>query len=68
MPGLARLREERDFSMRELAKESGLSLDTIWRIETLQRGAEARTRRSLAKALGTTIAELKTPDGEVNES
>ena len=66
--GLARLRDERGYSMRELADRAGVTLDTIWRLEKLQRGAEARTRRSLAKALDTTIKDLKTPDEEVDET
>jgi transcriptional regulator with XRE-family HTH domain len=53
--------------MREVAVLSGLTLDTIWRVENLQRGAEARTRRSLARVLDTTIKELRTPDEAVNE-
>lgn len=65
--GLARLRDERGYSMRELAERAGVTLDTIWRLETLQRGAEARTRRSLAEALGAKIKDLKTPDEEVDE-
>ncbi len=67
LPGLARVRDERGYSMREVAVLSGLTLDTIWRVENLQRGAEARTRRSLARVLDTTIKELRTPDEAVNE-
>ncbi len=67
LPGLARLREERDLSIRQLAREAGVAPDTVWRLETQQRGAEARTRRSLAKVLDTTVKELRTPDEEANE-
>jgi transcriptional regulator with XRE-family HTH domain len=67
LPGLRRLRDERGYSMRELAVLSELTLDTIWRVENLQRGAEARTRRKLAEALDTTIKELRTPNEEANE-
>ena len=67
LPGLARVREERGYSMRELAMLADLSLDTIWRVETLLHGAEARTRRKLAEALDTTIRDLRTPDGEADE-
>ncbi len=68
LPGLRRLREERGYSMRALAKESGLSLDTIFRIENRLSGAESRTRQQLAKTLGTTIKDLKTPDEEADGS
>jgi len=68
LPGLARLREERNLSIRKLAKEAGVAHDTVWRLETLQRGAESRTRLRLAKVLGTTVKELRTPDEEANES
>jgi transcriptional regulator with XRE-family HTH domain len=65
LPGLRRLRDERGYSMRELAIEAGLTTDTVWRLENQQRGAEARTRRRLAAALETTIKDLRTPDEEV---
>ncbi len=62
--GLARLREERGYSMRELARLAELSPDTVFRLEHLQRGAEPKTRRRLAKALGTTIKDLKAKEPE----
>lgn len=68
LPGLGRLRREHGYSMRGLAEEAGLGLDTVWRLETLQRGAESRSRRELARVLKTTIKELKTPDEEANGS
>ena len=66
LPGLARLREERDLSIRKLAKEAGVAPDTVWQLENLRRGAESRTRRSLAQVLDTTVKELRTPDEEVD--
>ncbi len=67
LPGLRRVREEKDLSIRDLKKKADVSADTVWRLETLQRGAEPKTRRKLARALGTTVKELRTPDEEVDE-
>jgi transcriptional regulator with XRE-family HTH domain len=67
LPGLRRIREECGLSIRELAREAGVAPDTVWRLENLQRAAEPKTRRNLAKALDTTIKELRTPDEEVDE-
>lgn len=64
LPGLGREREEAGLSMRQLAEEAGVTLDTVWRLEHQQRGAESRTRKSLAKALGTTVQALRMPDKE----
>jgi len=68
LPGLKRLREENELSIRELAKKAEVAPDTIWRLETLQRGAESKTRRKLARALGTTVRDLRTSDEEVDET
>ncbi len=68
LPGLARLREERDLSVRELAAKAKMSPDSVWRLEALQRGAEPKSRRKLATALRTTVKELRTTDEEVDES
>ncbi len=64
LPGLARVREERGFSIRGLAEEAGTSPDTIWRLESMRRAAEPKTRRKLARTLGTSIRDLQTPDEE----
>ncbi len=66
LPGLRRIREERDLSIRELAREAGVAPDTIWRLENLQRAAEPKTRRKLADALGVKIKDLRKTE-EVNE-
>lgn len=60
--GLGRLREERDYSIRELARMAEVSPDTVYRLEHLKRGAEPKTRRALAKALGTSIKDLKSKE------
>ncbi len=59
LPGLRRVRAEREISMRELAKKADVTLDTVWRLETLQRGAEQKTRRKIADALDVGIRELR---------
>ena len=52
------LRRRRVLSMRELEELSGVSHNTIWRIESGQQGAHPRTIRKLAKALGVEPEEL----------
>ena len=64
LPGLKRVRLDAGLSIRELAAKAEVSPDTVWRVETLRRGAEPRTRRRIARALKTSIAELRTPDRE----
>ncbi len=68
LPGLAGLRHERELSIRELATKSGVHADTVWHLETLQRGASPKSRQRLARALGTTVQALRTPDEEVDET
>ncbi len=67
LPGLRRARYERELSIRELATKAKLSPDTVWRLETLQRGAEPKTRRRLAAALETTLKELRRADNYEEE-
>jgi transcriptional regulator with XRE-family HTH domain len=55
---LKELRRERVLSLRELEKRSGVSYNTIWRIEDGRQGAHPRTVRKLADALGVKPAEL----------
>jgi len=44
--------------LRELGELSGISLQTIWRIEAGRQGAHPRTIRKLAQALGVEPGEL----------
>jgi transcriptional regulator with XRE-family HTH domain len=44
--------------MRELEEISGVSYNTIWRLETGKTGAQPRTIRRIAGALGVDPAEL----------
>jgi transcriptional regulator with XRE-family HTH domain len=55
---LRELREERVLSLRELEERSGVSYNTIWRIEDGRQGAHPRTVRKLAEALGVPPSEL----------
>jgi transcriptional regulator with XRE-family HTH domain len=51
-------RRERVLSLRELEQRSGVSYNTIWRIEDGRQGAHPRTVRKLADALGVQPSEL----------
>jgi transcriptional regulator with XRE-family HTH domain len=55
---LRELRRERVLSLRELEEKSGVSYNTIWRIEDGRQGAHPRTIRKLAQALGVDPKEL----------
>ena len=55
---LRELRRERVLSLRELEERSGVSYNTIWRIEDGRQGAHPRTVRKLAEALGVKPSEL----------
>ena len=55
---LKQLRREQVLSLRELEERSGVSYDTIWRIEDGRQGAHPRTIRKLADALGVQPSEL----------
>ena len=58
MERLRELRRERVLSLRELEERSGVSYNTIWRIEDGRQGAHPRTIRKLADALGVQPSEL----------
>ena len=49
---LRNLRERRALSLRELSDLSGVNYNAIWRIEVGRTGAQPRTVRRLAEALG----------------
>jgi transcriptional regulator with XRE-family HTH domain len=55
---LKELRRERVLSLRELEQISGVSYNTIWRLEDGRQGAHPRTVRKLAEALGVEPKEL----------
>ena len=58
MERLKELRRERVLSLRELEERSGVSYNTIWRIEDGRQGAHPRTLRRLAEALDVQPSEL----------
>ena len=58
MERLRELRREHVLSLRELEEKSGVSYNTIWRIEAGRQGAHPRTIRKLAEALGVQPSEL----------
>lgn len=55
---LKEFRRRRVLSMRELEELSGVSHNTIWRIESGRQGAHPRTIRKLAQALGVKPEKL----------
>jgi transcriptional regulator with XRE-family HTH domain len=55
---LKELRRVQVLSLRELEQRSGVSYNTIWRIEDGRQGAHPRTVRKLAEALGVKPSEL----------
>ena len=55
---LRELRRERVLSLRELEEKSGVSYNTIWRLEDGRQGAHPRTIRKIADALGVEPGEL----------
>ena len=55
---LKELRRERVLSLRELEEKSGVSYNTIWRLEDGRQGAHPRTIRKIADALGVEPGEL----------
>ena len=58
MERLRELRRERSLALRELGEMSGVSLNTIWRIEAGRQGAHPSTRGKVARARGVNRAEL----------
>ena len=55
---LRELRHLRVLTLRELEEESGVSYNTIWRLENGHRQARPSTIRRLAAALGVEASEL----------
>jgi transcriptional regulator with XRE-family HTH domain len=55
---LKELRRERVLSLRELEERSGVSYNTIWRLEDGRQGAHPKTVRKLAEALRVQPSEL----------
>ena len=58
MERLRELRRQKVLSMRELEEMSGVSYNTIWRLENGRTGAQPRTIRRIAGVLGVEPTEL----------
>ena len=58
MAKLRELRQRRVLTLRELEEVSGVSYNTIWRLENGHRKGRPSTIRKLARALGVQPAEL----------
>ena len=58
MEKLRELRRRRVLTMQELAEKAGVGRNTIWRLEHGVMGAQPRTVRKLAAALGVQPEEL----------
>ena len=56
--GLKRVRQIKGYSLMELAEKSGVDDSMISKLENLRRGAQPRTLRKLAEALGVEPDEL----------
>jgi HTH-type transcriptional regulator, competence development regulator len=55
---LRELRRRKVLTMEELAEKAGVGRNTIWRLEHGVMGAQPRTIRKLARALGVEPEEL----------
>lgn len=55
---LKELRRRRVLTLEELAEKADVGRNTIWRLENGVMGAQPRTIRKLAKALGVEAEEL----------
>ena len=58
MGRLKELRDRRVLTLHELEERSGVSYNTIWRLENGKTGAQPRTIRKLAAALGVEPEDL----------
>lgn len=58
MERLRELRRRRVLTLKELEERSGVAYNTIWRLEKGKTGAQPRTLRKLAAALGVDPSEL----------
>ena len=56
MPPLRRLRRLKGWSLRDLAREAGVSVDTVLDLENRTRVPRPSTMRKIAGALGVEIA------------
>ena len=64
MGKLRELRQKRVLTLQELGKRAGVAYNTVWRLENGKTGAQPRTVRKLAKALGVEPEELVRVSGD----
>jgi transcriptional regulator with XRE-family HTH domain len=64
MAKLKELRHRRVLTLHELEDISGVAYNTIWRLENGKTGAQPRTIRKLARALGVGPEKLVRAGGE----
>jgi alkylhydroperoxidase family enzyme len=67
LPHLRAWREYQSFGLREVARMADLNQATLYNIEVLGRPAQPRTVRTLAKALGITVQQLRQAPPAGNE-
>ena len=63
MEKFRQLRRQRVLTMEELAKKADVGRNTVWRLEHGVMGAQPRTIRKLARALGVEPEELVKTEG-----
>jgi transcriptional regulator with XRE-family HTH domain len=61
---LRELRQKRVLTLQELGERAGVAYNTVWRLENGKTGAQPRTVRKLAKALGVEPEELVRVGGD----
>jgi transcriptional regulator with XRE-family HTH domain len=59
MSALKELREDKSYSIRELAQLAGVSRTTLWKLETSGGRAHPRTIRKLAEALDVKPRDIR---------
>ncbi len=63
MEKFRQLRRQRVLTMEELAEKAGVGRNTVWRLEHGVMGAQPRTIRKLARALGVEPEDLVKSEG-----
>lgn len=62
LAGLKEARIDSGYSLRELGERTGIDYSLISKLERLRHGAQPRTARKLADALGVEIRDLRKGD------
>lgn len=62
MNNLRKIREDKDMTISDLARKSGITRQTIYRLESeAEETANSKTLKALADALGVQITDFFTP-------